>query len=39
VIMSFCDRVYVLAEGQNFDWGTPNEIQHNPNVLEAYLER
>ncbi|MBD2494882.1 ABC transporter ATP-binding protein [Nostoc sp. FACHB-280] len=37
VIMSLCDRVWVLAEGQNLADGTPNEIQSNPQVLEAYL--
>lgn len=37
VIMSLCDRVWVLAEGQNLAEGTPTEIQQNPHVLEAYL--
>ncbi|MBU7586383.1 MAG: ABC transporter ATP-binding protein [Nostoc sp. TH1S01] len=37
VIMSLCDRVWVLAEGQNLADGTPSEIQTNPQVLEAYL--
>lgn len=37
VIMSLCDRVWVLAEGQNLAVGTPTEIQQNPQVLEAYL--
>ncbi|MBF2026034.1 MAG: ABC transporter ATP-binding protein [Oscillatoriales cyanobacterium C42_A2020_001] len=37
VIMSLCDRVWVLAEGRNLAVGTPAEIQSNPEVLEAYL--
>lgn len=37
VIMSLCDRVWVLAEGKNLAVGTPAEIQRNPQVLEAYL--
>ena len=37
VVMSLCDRVWVMAEGQNLAVGTPAEIQSNPQVLEAYL--
>ncbi len=37
VIMSLCDRVWVLAEGTNLADGTPEEIQNNVEVLEAYL--
>ncbi|PSB10505.1 ABC transporter ATP-binding protein [Pleurocapsa sp. CCALA 161] len=37
VIMSLCDRVWVLAEGTNLASGTPEEIQSNDLVLEAYL--
>ncbi|MFB2896777.1 ABC transporter ATP-binding protein [Aerosakkonemataceae cyanobacterium BLCC-F50] len=37
VIMSLCDRVWVLAEGRNLANGTPEEIQNNSQVLEAYL--
>lgn len=37
VIMSLCDRVWVMAEGRNLAVGTPTEIQSNPKVLEAYL--
>jgi neutral amino acid transport system ATP-binding protein len=37
VIMSLCDRVWVLAEGQNLASGTPAEIQRDARVLAAYL--
>jgi neutral amino acid transport system ATP-binding protein len=37
VIMSLCDHVWVLAEGTNLADGTPEEIQNNSQVLEAYL--
>ena len=37
VIMSLCDRVWVMAEGRNLAHGIPEEIQHHPQVLEAYL--
>lgn len=37
LIMSLCDRVWVLAEGQNLAEGTPEDIQRNSHVLEAYL--
>ena len=37
VIMRLCDRIWVLAEGTNLAEGTPEEIQNNEMVLEAYL--
>lgn len=37
LIMSLCDRIWVLAEGQNLIDGTPQEIQNNCQVLQAYL--
>jgi len=37
VIMSLCQEIWVLAEGMNLAQGTPQEIQGNSEVLEAYL--
>ncbi len=37
VVMSLCDKVWVLAEGKNLAVGTPTEIQNDAKVLEAYL--
>jgi neutral amino acid transport system ATP-binding protein len=37
VIMSLCNRVWVLAEGRNLACGSPEEIQNNSEVLKAYL--
>lgn len=37
VIMSLCDRIWVMAEGTNLAEGTPEEIQNNQSVLKAYL--
>lgn len=37
VIMSLCQQIWVLAEGTNLADGTPEAIQNNPQVLEAYL--
>lgn len=37
VIMSLCDRIWVLAEGRNLVDGPPATIQHNEQVLAAYL--
>ena len=37
VIMSLCNHIWVLAEGANLADGTPEEIQNNSQVLEAYL--
>ncbi len=37
VIMSLCNYVWVLAEGTNLADGSPEEIQSNSQVLEAYL--
>ena len=37
VISGICDKVYVLNFGQKIAAGTPEEIQRNEQVLEAYL--
>lgn len=37
LIMSLCHHIWVLAEGTNLANGTPESIQNNDQVLEAYL--
>jgi branched-chain amino acid transport system ATP-binding protein len=37
LVMSLTDWIYVLDAGQNLASGTPDEIQANPEVVEAYL--
>ncbi|MEQ8677635.1 MAG: branched-chain amino acid ABC transporter ATP-binding protein/permease [Aggregatilineales bacterium] len=36
-VMSVCDRVTVLEEGEKIAEGTPTEVQHNQRVIAAYL--
>lgn len=37
VVMDISDRVVVLDYGKKIGDGTPDEVQHNPDVIRAYL--
>jgi branched-chain amino acid transport system ATP-binding protein len=39
VVMGICEWITVMDFGEVIDRGTPNEIQGNPQVIEAYLGR
>jgi branched-chain amino acid transport system ATP-binding protein len=39
LVMGLCNPVVVMAAGSVIAQGPPNEIQNNPDVLEAYLGR
>ena len=37
IVMSICDRIYVLNFGELIAEGTPTEVRENPDVITAYL--
>jgi ABC-type branched-subunit amino acid transport system ATPase component/ABC-type branched-subunit amino acid transport system permease subunit len=37
MMMSLCDRIYCLEQGELIAMGTPDEVRHDPRVIASYL--
>jgi len=37
LVMSLCQRIFVIDYGQKIAQGTPAQIRSNPDVIRAYL--